>query len=178
MDRKKIDLAGAIATFIIGLLFFIFLLNPLIRNQSSLSKKKESLQREIKDLRLEITRDRQSLSRIKTVNILNKDALFLTKKEIQPFILKYVSRLSKKHHITILNIKPAEITEKDLLLMATFHMDFKGDFFNIYNFIHDMESTQKGIKIHDISIDSIDNNKVETRMTLKVYVGNKGKLQS
>jgi len=177
LDKKKVDLAGLIIILSAGLFLFLFFLNPLAQQQAVLSKKKEDLSQEIKRLRQEIQRDRMILSN-QDLQTIPANITVLTRKEIQPFFLKYISRLARRHHVTVMNIRPGETEEKDLILKTHFDLALKGDFFNIYNLIRDIESSEKGIRIYKISIDRSDNNKVETHITLNIYAGNKEKLRT
>lgn len=168
MEKRKIDIIGIISVVVIIIIFSFVFIRKDISTYYHLLQKKELVEKDIEKKRHEIVAKKTGVHSGETEDIKER-LLILPRKKIVPFFLNYLSFLSVKHNLSITSINPGNIVEDGLFIRARFDTEVAGQFFHLYNFLYDLENEWKGIRIETITIDSIDDNKVNAKLTLLVF---------
>lgn len=141
-------------TFVLPLfLFYKFYYIPSQEKIKILTEDIKKLELEIAKLESFVKRERELQIQLKErKNFLEEIKLILPTEQEIPKLLKDVSLMAKKNGLEILTFTPRGEEKRDYYNLIPFHINLKGNFFDILKFLNEVEKHKRLIKLNTIEL--------------------------
>ncbi len=173
-DQKKLIIASAVILIILGV-DLLFVLQPQMRKLAELKPKIVKLKNELDTLNLNSKR----MQRGRGVDTGEKLKELLSPGQI-PWIIKEISQLASKQHVTISQIKPLQKTsvaktnnvQHDILVWID--LDMSAGYHELGNFLTDLENHPILLQVEELKIKRDNENlyKHDVALILRTFISN------